>query len=276
MQNKRLFAYALMLPCAAFITLFLLIPMFATFISTVTGTGAFSLDGYWQTLADTYFQQVFWRTIRLSLITIAICILLGFPAAYYVARVAKKKSLFIAMTLFPLMTSPVVRSFSWMVLLGKKGTANTLLQSLGIISSPVSMLYNEFSIVVGLVQLFLPLMIISTVGVMENIDEDLMLASNSLGASRTTSFWRIMFPLSVPGLITGSVLVFCGSLTAYTTPQLLGGSDTRMLATLIYQDGLSLNDWTAASVVAIIMIVIAVIATLLIGKLARKVNPAAA
>ncbi len=276
MQNKRLFAYALMLPCAAFITLFLLIPMFATFLSTVTGTGAFSLDGYWQTLADIYFQQVFWRTIRLSLITVAICILLGFPAAYYVARVAKKKSLFIAMTLFPLMTSPVVRSFSWMVLLGKKGTANTLLQSLGIISSPVSMLYNEFSIVVGLVQLFLPLMIISTVGVMENIDEDLMLASNSLGASRTTSFWRIMFPLSVPGLITGSVLVFCGSLTAYTTPQLLGGSDTRMLATLIYQDGLSLNDWTAASVVAIIMIVIAVIATLLIGKLARKVNPAAA
>ena len=180
------------------------------------------------------------------------------------------------MTLFPLMTSPVVRSFSWMVLLGKKGTANTLLQSLGIISSPIPMLYNEFSIVVGLVQLFLPLMIISTVGVMENIDEDLMLASNSLGASRTTSFWRIMFPLSVPGLITGSVLVFCGSLTAYTTPQLLGGSDTRMLATLIYQDGLSLNDWTAASVVAIIMIVIAVIATLLIGKLARKVNPAAA
>ena len=275
MQNKRLFAYALMLPCAAFITLFLLIPMFATFLSTVTGTGAFSLDGYWQTLADIYFQQVFWRTIRLSLITVAICILLGFPAAYYVARVAKKKSLFIAMTLFPLMTSPVVRSFSWMVLLGK-GTANTLLQSLGIISSPIPMLYNEFSIVVGLVQLFLPLMIISTVGVMENIDEDLMLASNSLGASRTTSFWRIMFPLSVPGLITGSVLVFCGSLTAYTTPQLLGGSDTRMLATLIYQDGLSLNDWTAASVVAIIMIVIAVIATLLIGKLARKVNPAAA
>lgn len=276
MQNKRLFAYALMLPCAVFITLFLLIPMFATFLSTVTGTGAFSLDGYWQTLADIYFQQVFWRTIRLSLITVAICILLGFPAAYYVARVAKKKSLFIAMTLFPLMTSPVVRSFSWMVLLGKKGTANTLLQSLGIISSPIPMLYNEFSIVVGLVQLFLPLMIISTVGVMENIDEDLMLASNSLGASRTTSFWRIMFPLSVPGLITGSVLVFCGSLTAYTTPQLLGGSDTRMLATLIYQDGLSLNDWTAASVVAIIMIVIAVIATLLIGKLARKVNPAAA
>ncbi len=276
MQNKRLFAYALMLPCAVFITLFLLIPMFATFLSTVTGTGAFSLDGYWQTLADTYFQQVFWRTIRLSLITVTICILLGFPAAYYVARVAKKKSLFIAMTLFPLMTSPVVRSFSWMVLLGKKGTANTLLQSLGIISSPIPMLYNEFSIVVGLVQLFLPLMIISTVGVMENIDEDLMLASNSLGASRTTSFWRIMFPLSVPGLITGSVLVFCGSLTAYTTPQLLGGSDTRMLATLIYQDGLSLNDWTAASVVAIIMIVIAVIATLLIGKLARKVNPAAA
>ena len=276
MHNRRMFAYLLMLPCAAFIAVFLLVPVFATLISTLFSSGGFSLEGYWQTLADSYFQQVFWRSIRLSLITVAICIVFGFPAAYFVARIARKKSVFIAMTLFPLMTSPVVRSFSWMVLLGKKGAANSMLQALGIISSPISLLYNEFSIVVGLVQLFLPLMIISTVGVMENIDEDLMLASGSLGASRTESFWRIMFPLSVPGLITGSVLVFSGSLTAYTTPQLLGGSDTRMLATLIYQDGLSLNDWTAASIVAIVMIVIAVIVTDLIGRLARKVNPAAA
>lgn len=273
MEGKRKFAYLLLLPCVAFIAVFLLAPMFATFISTFFDLGSFSLDGYVAQIQDPYFQQVFWRSIRLSLISVAICVVLGFPAAYYVARIAKRRGLYIAMTLFPLMTSPVVRSFSWMAILGKRGVVNTLLQNAGAIDQPLSLLYNEFSIVVGLVQLFLPMMIISTVGVMENIDEDLVLASDSLGSSPMSTFWRIMFPLSVPGLITGSTLVFCGSITAYTTAQLLGGSDTRMLATLIYQDALTLNDWAAASIVAVVMIVVSVVATEVMNRLARKVNP---
>ena len=273
MGNKRRFAYLLLLPCVVFIAVFLLAPMFATFISTFFDLGSFSLNSYVTQIQDPYFQQVFWRSIRLSLISVAICVVLGFPVAYFVSRIAKRKSVFIAMTLFPLMTSPVVRSFSWMAILGKKGVANSLLMSTGLIDQPLSLLYNEFSIVVGLVQLFLPMMIISTVGVMENIEDDLVLASDSLGSSPTSTFWRILFPLSTPGLITGSVLVFCGSITAYTTAQLLGGSDTRMLATLIYQDALTLNDWQAASIVAVVMIIISVVVTEIMNRLARRVNP---
>ena len=273
MGNKRRFAYLLLLPCVVFIAVFLLAPMFATFISTFFDLGSFSLNSYVTQIQDPYFQQVFWRSIRLSLISVAICVVLGFPVAYFVSRIAKRKSVFIAMTLFPLMTSPVVRSFSWMAILGKKGVVNNMLVGAGLVDAPLSLLYNEFSIVVGLVQLFLPMMIISTVGVMENIDQDLVLASDSLGSSPTSTFWRILFPLSTPGLITGSVLVFCGSITAYTTAQLLGGSDTRMLATLIYQDALTLNDWQAASIVAVVMIVISVVVTEIMNRLARRVNP---
>ena len=273
-MEKRKFAYLLLLPCVVFISIFLLAPIFAMLISTFFKMGSFSFESYVSQIQDSYFQQVFWRSIRLSLVSLIICLLLGFPAAYFVSRIARKRSVLIAMTLFPLMTSPVVRSFGWIAILGKKGSLNNLLISLNLISQPISMLYTEFSIVVGLVQLFLPMMIMSTVGVMENIDDDLVLASNSLGSSRTSTFWRIVFPLSLPGLISGSVLVFCGSLSAYTTVQLLGGSDTRMLSTLIYEDALSLNDWEAASIVAVIMIIISVIATQIFNRLALKMNPA--
>lgn len=178
-----------------------------------------------------------------------------------------------ALAVFPMFTSPVIRSFSWMVLLGKKGIVNELLVELGIVAKPISLLYNEFSMVVGFIQLFLPLMILSLIGVMDNISEDLNLAAGSLGASRMGIFRHVVLPLSIPGLVTGSVLVFTGCLTAYTTPQLLGGTDTRVLATMIYQQAMSLGDWTQASVVAVIMIVVTIAVSTVINKVSRKLNP---
>lgn len=178
-----------------------------------------------------------------------------------------------ALAVFPMFTSPVIRSFSWMVLLGKKGIVNDILVSLGLVAKPISLLYNEFSMVVGFIQLFLPLMILSLIGVMDNISEDLNLAAGSLGASRTATFRHVVLPLSIPGLVTGSVLVFTGCLTAYTTPQLLGGTDTRVLATMIYQQAMSLGDWTQASVVAVIMIVVTIAVSTVINKVSRKLNP---
>ena len=145
--------------------------------------------------------------------------------------------------------------------------------SLGLFPKPVSLLYNEFSMVVGFIQLFLPLMILSLIGVMDNISEDLNEAACSLGATRLGAFRHIVFPLSIPGLVTGSVLVFTGCLTAYTTPQLLGGTDTRVLATMIFQQAMSLGDWTQASVVAVVMIVVTIVISTGINAVSRKLNP---
>ena len=247
---------ALILPGVFFVTIFMLIPLFSILVSTFFSDSIFTLENYGKLLRSTYFQQVFGRSVRLSLLSTLLCALLGFPCAYYISRYSKRKGLMMALAVFPMFTSPVIRSFSWMVILGRKGIVNQMLVSLGLFSRPQALLYNEFSMTVGFVQLFLPQMILSLLGVMDSIPGDLTEAAGSLGATRFTAFMRIVFPLSVSGLVTGAVLVFTGCMTAYTTPQLLGATDTQVLSTMVYQYAMSLRDWVQASAVAMVMIVV--------------------
>ena len=273
LEKKTKIYWLFILPGCLFLAFFMLIPLFSLIFKTfIDGGGSFSLENYTALLGSTYFKQVFWRSIRLSLASTAACAVLGFPTAYYISKYSKNKGVLMALAVFPMFTSPVIRSFSWMVILGKKGIVNDLLVAAGIVAKPISLLYNEFSMVVGFI---LPLMILSLIGVMDNISEDLNLAAGSLGASRMAVFRHVVLPLSIPGLVTGSVLVFTGCLTAYTTPQLLGGTDTRVLATLIYQQAMSLGDWTQASAVAVVMIVITVVVSQAINGISRKLNPMA-
>ncbi len=274
LEKKTNIYWLFILPGCIFLTFFMLIPLFSLLIkSFVDEEGSFSLVNYFTLMESTYFKQVFWRSIRLSLISTAACAVLGFPTAYYISKYSKNKGTLMALAVFPMFTSPVIRSFSWMVLLGKKGIVNEILISFGVVAKPISLLYNEFSMVVGFIQLFLPLMILSLIGIMDNISEDLNLAAGSLGASRLGVFRHVVLPLSIPGLVTGSVLVFTGCLTAYTTPQLLGGTDTRVLATMIYQQAMSLGDWTQASVVAVVMIAVTIVVSGVINSISHKLNP---
>ena len=126
----------------------------------------------------------------------------------------------------------------------------------GALQKPIKLLYTDFAIIIGSVYLFLPLMIVTVTGVMENIDDDMMEAAWSLGANRISAFMKVIFPMSLPGIIVGGILVFTGTLTAYTTPQLLGGNSNMVLSTLIYQRAMSVGDWNGASVVALIMILV--------------------
>ena len=274
LEKKTKIYWLFILPGCLFLAVFMLIPLFSLIFKTFFDeSGAFSLGNYFELVKSTYFQQVFWRSIRLSLISTAVSAVLGFPTAYYISKYSKNKGVLMALAVFPMFTSPVIRSFSWMVILGKKGVINTMLVNMGLTAKPISLLYNEFSMVVGFIQLFLPTMILSLIGVMDNISEDLNLAAGNLGASRASTFRHVILPLSIPGLVTGSVLVFTGCLTAYTTPQLLGGTDTRVLATMIYQQAMSLGDWTQASVVAVVMIVITIVISNGINYVSRKLNP---
>lgn len=273
-EKKTKIYWLLLLPGVLFITFFMLIPLFSIIFKTFFDEGkSFSLSGYFKLFSSTYFQQVFVRSIKLSLISTGICAALGFPVSYYISKYSKNKGMLMALAVFPMFTSPVIRSFSWMVILGKKGIVNTMLVDLGLASKPLSLLYNEFSMVVGFIQLFLPLMILSLIGVMDNIPDDLNEAACNLGATHLGAFRHVVLPLSIPGLVTGSVLVFTGCLTAYTTPQLLGGTDTRVLATMIYQQAMSLGDWTQASVVAVVMIVITIVISGGINGISKKLNP---
>ena len=233
----------MILPGVLFLAVFMLIPLCSLLLTTVfPDQGDFSMSAYATVLQSTYFQQVFLRSLKLSILSTILCALLGYPAAYYIAKFAKNKGMLMAFAVFPMFTSPVIRSFSWMVILGKKGLVNRFLVAIGVI---------------------------------ESIPEDLTFAAESLGSTKLGSFLRVTLPLSVSGLVTGSVLVFTGCITAYTTPQLLGGTDTRVLSTMIYQDAMSLGDWVNASVVAIVMIVVTMIVSTIVNGVSRKVNPLA-
>lgn len=263
----------MVLPGSLFIVFFMLVPLFLLVFRSFVGENGLTLSGYIEMFQSSYFKQVFFRSLKLSLISTAVCALLGFPASYYIAKYSRHKGMLMAFAVFPMFTSPVIRSFSWMVLLGKKGIVNSLLVSSGLADKPMSLLYNEISMTIGFIQLFLPLMILSLIGVMEHIPEDLNLAAGSLGATKMGTFRHVVLPLSIPGLVTGCVLVFTGCLTAYTTPQLLGGTDTRVLATVIYQYAMTLGDWTQASIVAVVMIVITICVSSGINTISRRLNP---
>ena len=275
MQKKTRVWLLLVIPGVFFVVFFMLIPLFSLCFSSFYDDAGFTLANYFRLFGDMYFQQVFLRSLRLSLLSTAVCAVLGFPTAYYISKYSRHKGMMMAFAVFPMFTSPVIRSFSWMVILGKRGIVNSFLVSIGLFAKPQSLLYNEFSMTVGFVQLFLPQMILSLIGVMDSIPDDLTLAAGSLGATRIGSFFHVVFPLSISGLVTGSVLVFTGCMTAYTTPQLLGGTDTRVLSTMIYQYAMSLRDWTQASVVAVVMIVVTMTVSSAFNSLSRRINPMA-
>lgn len=270
---KKNVRYTLLFPGIVLLCFFLVLPLLSSLIPTVFPESSFSLQLYIDFFKDSYFMAVLGRTLSISLIVTIFCAVLGLPAAYVISGVSKKwRGILIALTLFPLLTNSVIRSFAWITILGKNGVINNLLMMFGVINEPLSLLYTDFSIIIGSVYLFLPTMIMTLVGVLENIDDDLLEAAATLGLSPLKGFFKIILPLSLPGMIVGSILVFTGTLTAYTTPQLLGGNKKMMLATLLYQRATTLADWTSASVIALVMIVITFAVMKALNLLAKSMD----
>ena len=270
---KKNVRYTLLFPGIVLLCFFLVLPLLSSLIPTVFPESSFSLQLYIDFFKDSYFMAVLGRTLSISLIVTIFCAVLGLPAAYVISGVSKKwRGILIALTLFPLLTNSVIRSFAWITILGKNGVINNLLTMFGVINEPMSLLYTDFSIIIGSVYLFLPTMIMTLVGVLENIDDDLLEAAATLGLSPLKGFFKIILPLSLPGMIVGSILVFTGTLTAYTTPQLLGGNKKMMLATLLYQRATTLGDWTSASVIALVMIVITFAVMKVLNLLAKSMD----
>lgn len=269
---KKNIPYLFLLPGIVLLIFFLMLPLFSILWPTVFPDG-FTLSAYIEFFQDEYYIEILVRTIRIAVIATFVCILLGVPTAYFISRCnAKWKGILIAISIFPMLTNSVVRSFAWINILGKNGVINNMLTGLGIIDEPISMLYTEFSVLIGTIYLFLPIMIMTLVGVMDHIDNDMMEAAESLGANKLKAFMKVVLPMSVPGILTGAVLVFTGALTAYTTPQLLGGNKSLVLATFIYQKAMTLNDWTGAGVIAAVMIVLTLIVMKVLNIIAAHLD----
>lgn len=272
---KRFAGWTLAAPATLVVVVFLILPVAATIATTFAEPGGV-LSPYIAFFNSAFRRNVLWRTLQISLATTVISLVIGFFAGYVVARAPGRiKSILIIAAVFPLLTGVVVRSFAWLIILGKNGILNTTLTGLGVIAEPLSMLYTQGAVIVAMVYLFVPLMILTLVGVLENIPEDVLQASSSLGASPAATFRQVIFPLAVPGLIVGAVLVFTGSFTAYATPQLLGGERQMVMGTLMYQRAMVAFDWVGASTIAAIMVVITIAVVLAMSRIARRLNPMA-
>ena len=269
---KKSSTWMMLAPGLIILLLCLGLPLISVLAPTFTA-GQYPLSAYVEFFQDEYYRKILFRTLKIAVITTGICMAGGIPTAYFISRCDKKwRGLLLAASIFPMMTNSVIRSFTWINILGSNGIINRILLALSVADKPMKLLYTDFAIIIGSVYLFLPLMIVTVTGVMENIDDDMMEAAQSLGAGRFEAFMKVIFPMSLPGIIVGGILVFTGTLTAYTTPQLLGGNSNMVLATLIYQRAMSVGDWNGASAVALIMIVITLIVIRGFNALAARLD----
>ena len=256
----------LVAPAFVFVFVFFVLPLlFLLSQSVLPEAGGFTLSGYVDFFESRVSRIVYLRTLKIGLIVTGISIVMSYPAAFLLARMpARRRSFLMLLVILPLMTNAVARTFAWLIILGKRGMINQTLLSLGLVETPLRFMYTETAIVLGLTQLFLPLMVLPLVSAMENIPDDVLEAAQSLGANRLTTFLRIVVPLSSDGLVLGATLVFTGSVTAFVTPAILGGSRLLLMSTLLRQKSVTIFDQQAAAVVAVMMILTTLAVNLLL------------
>ncbi|MDE2915005.1 MAG: ABC transporter permease [Paracoccaceae bacterium] len=260
-------------PATALVVLCLLLPVSATIAATfLAGGGPFDL--YAAFLASGFRRTVLWRTLEISLITTALSLVIGFFTAYAISRTPPRwRWILIILAVFPLLTGVVVRSFAWLIILGRNGILNDFLVWIGVKGAPFTMVFTQGSVIAAMVYLFVPLMILTIVGVLENIPDDMIEAAQSLGATPAQTFRQVIFPLAVPGLIVGAVLVFTGSFNSYATPQLLGGDQQMMMGTFLYQRAMVAFDWDGATTVSAIMVAVTLAVVIGMTGIAKRLNP---
>lgn len=216
----------------------------------------FTLENYAR-VADPLYLAVFWNSARVALITTLISLLLGYPAAYCIAQMPKRRQLaFLILVMLPLWSNYLIRTYAWMVMLNTEGIINRLLIGAGLIDAPLPLLYNDFAIIIGLVYGYMPFMILGLFSSISKLGPDLREASTDLGASPFTTFRRITLPLTLPGIAAGSVFVFVLSVGNFVTPDLLGGGKRTMLGNLIYDQFLTARDWPFGSAIAAIVVLV--------------------
>jgi ABC-type spermidine/putrescine transport system permease subunit I len=213
-----------------------------------------TLDNY-RKLFDLYYLRLFGRTLRLGLITTVVCAVLGYPLAYWLARARPRiQTLGLFLLIMPLMVSTVIRVFGWIVILGRKGIVNQALVGLGL--EPVKLLYTETAVIIGLVNIFMPFMVLPLMAAIERIPPSLEEAARNLGANWRQMFCRTILPLSLPGLISGCLLVYSVSISAFVTPALMGSSRERMAGQQIYDEVLVSFNWPSASSLALTLVLL--------------------
>ncbi|WP_181409705.1 ABC transporter permease [Martelella alba] len=215
----------------------------------------FSLANYARLISDSYFAAVFFRTLWLSALATILCLIIALPVARQIAVSAgRAKGLLLALILVPLVSGALLPSLGMLHLLGPLGVINSILKEMGLIRSSIKFLGTVPGVVIGLVQAFLPLMLLPLVNALSHLPKDVEAAAATLGAPMPVIWRRVILPLIAPGVVAGSVLVFCASLTSFVTPQILGQGKIATFGTMAYQQASLVLDWPFASAIAVVML----------------------
>ena len=255
-------------PAILVIAIVVLVPVgWLFYLSFVGSDGQFSLEHYKKMVEYKSYARVFMTTFQVSLLTTLICILLGYPLAYFLAHLPGRwTGLFMLAVLLPFWTSLLVRTYAWLVLLQRKGLLNDLAMQIGLWDSPIKLVHNMTGTLIGMAHIMLPFLVLPLYGAMKKIEPDMMHAASNLGASPIRSFWNVYFPLSVSGLVAGSLIVFVLCLGFYVTPAVLGGGRVVMVATQITAILEYQFDWGAASALGVVLLVATIGVLYLAGR----------
>jgi putative spermidine/putrescine transport system permease protein len=241
------------------------------YVPLVGITRGFTIGHYAKLVTDLYYLEIIGRTLALGLTVTLLTLVLGYPVAFFLARTRSPwRNWLTILVVFPLLLNLVVRTFGWIALLAQNGLVNQALQALGVAQAPVKLLFNFTGLLIGMTHIFLPFMVLVLVGAIQNIPRDVEDAARVLGASWSTAFVRVTLPLSAPGIVSGSILVFVLTISALVTPRLLGGPTYQVMSTLIYDEFLQRLNWPAGSAEALLLTVLVLALVFLSGRLASR------
>jgi len=253
----------LLAPSLVWMGLFCILPLSIVFLISVASRGTyggvewtFTLANY-RDLVDPLYLYIYARSFALALATTGLCLGLGFPLAYYIARApARWQGIWLMLVLIPFWTNFLVRTYAWMNVLRADGLLNTILIGTGVVAGPIEMLYSDAAVLIGLVYGYLPFMVLPLYVAVERIDRSLIEAARDLSASGWAVFTRVIVPLAKPGIVAGCLLVFIPSLGAYITPDLLGGARSMMIGNFIQHEYLVVRDWPLGSAASFVLMAI--------------------
>jgi putative spermidine/putrescine transport system permease protein len=236
----------------------------------------FTARHYGRMLSDSLYVESLVSTLKIGAVVTLAALVLGYPIAHWLARMRSRlgHALLLMAVIAPMLTGIVVRTFAWMTILADRGVVNATLMGLGLTTTPLPLMYNEFGTIVALVHIYVPFMVLTLAGVIGRIDERLEEAAMSLGASPMRAFLEVTLPLSLPGILAGSILVFALAISAYVTPYLMGGQNVLTLPMLIYQQVAATFNLAFAGALGVLLLMVAIVLVLaynqVVGRLARR------
>lgn len=262
-RHKSLQVSALLSPSAFWLVIFFLVPLFIMLVYSFGRRGTYggvvwdwNVQQYLRFL-DPLYIEIFARSVWIAVVNTVVCLVIGYPFAFFVAQQPhRRRGVLLLLIVIPFWTNFLIRTYAWILILRTEGLINTVLISLGLIGEPLTLLYTEGTVVLGLVYGYLPFMVLPLYASIEKLDFSLVEAAFDLGANEIRAFLRVVLPLTMPGVVAGCILTFIPSIGAFVTPDILGGAKTVMIGNLVQQQFLSSRDWPFGAAVSFILMVI--------------------